>query len=156
MCTAKKKCRKLEANIPRKGISGPQSQFPYSCVCERIIYSHDGAAVSAGGNMWTDPGTKSLTDIWMWKLGLRPCYLQCAIKRQNLQFKLNLESLFFSYLMRSEYSAEEVISWKNYVQILLLTYLVHIKSTYKKTDKQESTWMASAAGQRRTIFDEVV
>ncbi len=54
--TAKKKCRKLEAYIPRKGISGPQSQFPHSCVCERIIYSHDGAAVSAGGNMWTDPG----------------------------------------------------------------------------------------------------
>ncbi len=54
--TAKKICRKLEANIPRKGIAGPQSQFPHSCVCERIIYSHDGAAVSAGGNMWTDPG----------------------------------------------------------------------------------------------------
>ncbi len=53
--TAKKKCRKLEANIPRKGISGPQSQFPHSCAYERIIYSHDGAAVSAGGNMWTDP-----------------------------------------------------------------------------------------------------
>ncbi len=54
--TAKKKCRKFEANIPRKGISGPQSQFPHSCVCKRIMYSHDGAAVSAGGNMWTDPG----------------------------------------------------------------------------------------------------
>jgi hypothetical protein len=53
--TAKPKCRKLETNIPRKGISGPQSQFPHSCVCERIIYSHDGSAFSAGGNMWTDP-----------------------------------------------------------------------------------------------------
>ncbi len=29
--TAKIKCRKFETNIPRKGISGPQSQFPYSC-----------------------------------------------------------------------------------------------------------------------------
>jgi hypothetical protein len=56
LLTAKKKCRKFEANIPRKGISGPQSQFPHSCVSERILYSHDGAAVSAGGNMWTDPG----------------------------------------------------------------------------------------------------
>ncbi len=37
--TAKTKCRKFETNIPRKGISGPQSQFPHSCVCERIIYS---------------------------------------------------------------------------------------------------------------------
>jgi hypothetical protein len=54
--TAKKKCRKLEANIPRKRMSGPQSQFKHSCVCGLIIYSHDGAAVSAGGNMWTDPG----------------------------------------------------------------------------------------------------
>ncbi len=50
--TAKTKCR----NIPRKGISGPQSQFPHSCVCERIIYSHDGSAFSTGGNMSTDPG----------------------------------------------------------------------------------------------------
>ncbi len=42
---AKAKCRKFETNIPRKGISGPQSQFPHSCVCERIIYSHDGPAL---------------------------------------------------------------------------------------------------------------
>ncbi len=62
--TAKTKCRKFETNIPRKEISGPQSQFPHSCVCERIIYSRDGSAFSAGGNMWTDPGNIyiSLTD----------------------------------------------------------------------------------------------
>jgi hypothetical protein len=54
--TAKTKCRKIEANIPIKGMSGPQSQFPHSCVCERIIYFHVGSAFSAGGNMWTDPG----------------------------------------------------------------------------------------------------
>ncbi len=54
--TAKKKGLKFETNIPRKGISGPQSQFPHSCVCERIIYSHNESAFSAGGNMWTDPG----------------------------------------------------------------------------------------------------
>jgi hypothetical protein len=56
MHTLQRKMQKFEANIPRKGISGPQSQFPHLCVYERIIYSHDGAAVSAGGNMWTDPG----------------------------------------------------------------------------------------------------
>ncbi len=50
--TAKTKCRKFETYISRKGISGPQSQFPHSCVCERIIYSHDGSACSAVGNMW--------------------------------------------------------------------------------------------------------
>ncbi len=59
-CTAKTKCRKSETNIPREGISGSQSQFPHSCVCEWIIYSHDGSAFSVGGNMWTDPG-----NIWI-------------------------------------------------------------------------------------------
>jgi hypothetical protein len=39
--TAKTKYRNFETNIPRKGISGSQSQFPHSCVCERFIYSHD-------------------------------------------------------------------------------------------------------------------
>jgi hypothetical protein len=48
---AKTQCRKFETNIPRKGILGPQSQFPHSCVCERIIFSHDGSACSVGGNM---------------------------------------------------------------------------------------------------------
>jgi hypothetical protein len=54
--TANTKCRQFETNIPRKGITGSQSQFPHSCVCERIIYSHNGSAFSAGDNMWTDPG----------------------------------------------------------------------------------------------------
>jgi hypothetical protein len=54
--TAKTKCLKFETNIPRKGISGSQSQFPHSCVCELIIYFHDGSHFSAGGNMQTDPG----------------------------------------------------------------------------------------------------
>ncbi len=50
-CIAKTKYRNFETNIPRKGILGSQSQFPHSCVCERIIYSHDRSAYSAGGNM---------------------------------------------------------------------------------------------------------
>ncbi len=58
MCarTAKNKYRKFEKNIPRKGIAGPQSQFPHSFVCERFIYSHDRSANSAAGKMWIDPG----------------------------------------------------------------------------------------------------
>ncbi len=34
---AKTKYRNFETNIPRKGISGSQSQFPHSCVCEWFI-----------------------------------------------------------------------------------------------------------------------
>ncbi len=33
----KDKIPNFETNIPRKGISGSQSQFPHSCVCERFI-----------------------------------------------------------------------------------------------------------------------
>jgi hypothetical protein len=54
--TAKNQYRKLETNIPRKGIARPQSQFPHSFVCERFIYSHDGSAYSAALNIWTNPG----------------------------------------------------------------------------------------------------
>jgi len=49
--TAKTKYRNFETNIPRKGISGSQSQFPHSCFCERFIYSHHRSPYSAGGNM---------------------------------------------------------------------------------------------------------
>ncbi len=54
--TAKTQYRKFKTNIPRKGIAGPQSQFPHSCFWERFIYSHVPFACSAAGNMWTDPG----------------------------------------------------------------------------------------------------
>jgi hypothetical protein len=50
-CTAKTKYRNFETNIPRKGIARTQSPFPHSCVCERLIYSHNRSAFSAGGNM---------------------------------------------------------------------------------------------------------
>ncbi len=46
----------LKQIFPRKGISGSQSKF-LSCVCERYIYSHDGPAYFAAGNMWTAPWT---------------------------------------------------------------------------------------------------
>jgi hypothetical protein len=51
-CTAKNQHQKFKTNIPRKVIARAQSQFPHSCVCERFIYSHDGFAYSAAGNMW--------------------------------------------------------------------------------------------------------
>ncbi len=50
-CTAKTKYRNFETNIPRKEISGSQSQFPHSCVTERFIYSHHCSPYSSGGNM---------------------------------------------------------------------------------------------------------
>jgi hypothetical protein len=49
--TAKTKYRNSETNIPRKGISGSQSQFPHSCVSDLYVYFHNRSACSAGGNM---------------------------------------------------------------------------------------------------------
>ncbi len=69
--TAKTQYRKFEANIPRKGIVRPQSQFPHSwgiyifprsdCpfCCRKICGPFLGIH-------------KSSTDTWMWKLGRRP------------------------------------------------------------------------------------
>ncbi len=55
--TEKTKYRNFKTNIPRKEISGPQSQFPHSFVREWFTYSYDQSAYSAGGNMQTYPGT---------------------------------------------------------------------------------------------------
>jgi hypothetical protein len=72
-CTAKTNCRKFETNITRKGISGPQSQFPHSCVCERIYIPTMGLPFLLEEICGPILGIyKSLTDTSMWKLGLRP------------------------------------------------------------------------------------
>ncbi len=71
--TAKRHYRKFKTNVPRKGIARPQSQFPFSCVCERFIYSHDQSLFCCRkicGPILRIK--KSLTDTWMLKLGLRP------------------------------------------------------------------------------------
>ncbi len=61
--------------IPFLGIARTQSQFPYSCVCERFtsIYSpRNGPHISCSRIGRSTVGIKSLTDKWMWKLGLWP------------------------------------------------------------------------------------
>jgi hypothetical protein len=52
LCGAKTQYREFETNIPRKGITRPQSPFStFMCLCvwERFIYSHDRSAYSAAG-----------------------------------------------------------------------------------------------------------
>ncbi len=75
---AKTKHRNFETNIPRKGISGSQSQFLHSCVCEWFIY----IPTIGLPNLLEEICRpilglcKSLIDTWMLKLGLRPRYSQ--------------------------------------------------------------------------------
>ncbi len=85
-CTAKTKYRNFESNIPRKGISGSQSQFPHSCVWELFIYSTIGLPILLEEICRPILGLyKSLTDTWMLTLGLRPRYSQ---KRNTWGFSL--------------------------------------------------------------------
>ncbi len=61
--------------IPFLGIVRPQSQIPHSCDCERFIYSQDRSTynISCSRIGRSIVGIyKSLTDTWMWKLGLWP------------------------------------------------------------------------------------
>ncbi len=66
--------RKSNLCILRKGIAWPQYQFPHSYLCERFTYIFPGSV----NIFFCRKGTplvgiyKKLTDIWMWKLGLRP------------------------------------------------------------------------------------
>jgi hypothetical protein len=68
MCTAKNQYRNFKTNIPRKGNARPQSQFPHSWVFYIFTQS-----ICLFCCRWTAILRihKSLTDIWMWKLGLR-------------------------------------------------------------------------------------
>jgi hypothetical protein len=54
--TAKTQYRKFETNIPRKGTARLQSQFLYSCFCEKFIHFSDRSACFACRNVeiWTE------------------------------------------------------------------------------------------------------
>ncbi len=61
--------------IPFLGIVRPQPQFPHSCVCERLYSPRIGLHISSSRIGRPIVGIyKSLTDAWMWKLGLSPRY----------------------------------------------------------------------------------
>ncbi len=61
--------------IPFLGIARPQPQFPHSCVFERLYIPRISLHISSSRTGRTIVGKyNSLTDTWMWKLGLRPRY----------------------------------------------------------------------------------
>jgi hypothetical protein len=65
-------CRKSHLCIPCLVIARPQSQFPNSCGCKRFI-PRIGPHISCSRIGRLIVGIyKSLTDTWMWKLGLCP------------------------------------------------------------------------------------
>ncbi len=67
--------RQFRLYIPFLGIAQPQTQFPHSCVCERLDIPRIGPHISSSRKGRPIVGIyNSLTDTWMWKLGLRPRY----------------------------------------------------------------------------------
>ena len=94
-CTAKNQYRKFYINNPRKGIAQPQSQFPQSQAVSDLQYiflrSICLMPILPQEIWWLILGIyKSLTDTWMWKLGLGNSQnrntkmgfsLQCVIQR---------------------------------------------------------------------------
>ncbi len=73
--------RQFRLCIPFLGIARHQPQFPHPCVCERFVYSQDLYIPRIGPNISSSRKGRpivgiynSLTDTWMWKLGLRPRY----------------------------------------------------------------------------------
>ncbi len=72
--TTKTQYRKFEINIPRKGIARPQSHVEtavstFTCLWAIYIYSQSVCLFCCGPILGI---YKSLTETWMWKLGLRP------------------------------------------------------------------------------------
>ncbi len=64
--------RKTHLCIPRKGIAWPQSRFQiHVSVSDLYIYSQDRSTYFPAAGSW-ECTYKSLTDTWMWTLGLRP------------------------------------------------------------------------------------
>ncbi len=64
--------RQFRLYIPFLGIARPQPQFPHSCLWAIYIFP---VYISSGRTGRPIVGIyNSLTDTWMWKLGLRPRY----------------------------------------------------------------------------------
>jgi hypothetical protein len=53
--------RKSHLCIPFLGIARPQTKFPYSCVCERFIYSKDRFTYFPAAEQTDDHGNRSQT-----------------------------------------------------------------------------------------------
>ncbi len=78
--TTKTQYRKFETNIPRK-VARCQSQFPHSCVCERLIYTQDRSAYSAAGK-YVYPGSGNIWSRTIPFLGRHKWDFCCSVVKQ--------------------------------------------------------------------------
>ncbi len=165
--TAQNQCRKLETNIPRKGIAWPQSQFPHSYVCKRFIYSHHRSAYSqfcCKNVLYVDRSWEYINHSqthecgnWDWgralpRKGTQNWYFRCSapvvwipdiLRRIQTQIgilglRLRIRILFFS-------SVSFKMTTKNNYFCFLIIYCWHIynKSLRSHTKKLKSKFFWS-------------
>ncbi len=98
---AKTGYRKFETNIARNETARPQFQFLHSCFSERFKYSHDPSADSAAGKQ-VDRSCKSLTETWIWKLGLRPrSFFYLGVRKLDFLGRVGCKLLTWLKMIRS-------------------------------------------------------
>ena len=90
----------------RKNTGSAESQFPHSCVCERIILWWVCLFCwRKYVDLWPILGIyKSLTDTWMWKLGLRPRYSQKRNTWVGFSLQCRLHSTYAGKPVRQTYA----------------------------------------------------
>ncbi len=107
--------RQFRLYIPFLGIARPQPQFPNSCVCERLHIPRIGPHISSSRKGRPIVGIyNSLTDTWMWKLGLRPRY----------SFSGNICFKFSAFCLCSvPCNQQRNLSWRSKTIIFIVIFL---------------------------------
>ena len=107
-CTAKILYRKLGKNIPRKETVRLQSQFLNSYICERFIHIFPRSVCLFCCRKIGGPIVeiyKSLTQIWMCKLGLRPRIVSfLGVNVQKSDFICSVHSFDVSVPQKREHA----------------------------------------------------
>jgi hypothetical protein len=117
-----KNYRNFETNIPRKGISGSQSQFPHSCVCERsvsLFYWRKDVDQS-----WDYINRSQTHECWNWDWGR-------AIPRKGIHigdFRCSVEQLSNKIVMTHWFSYANTVLWcTSYYYFFIPINTVHVR-----------------------------
>ncbi len=141
--------RQFRLYIPFLGIAWPQPQFPHSCVCERYVFLYIpriGPHISSSRKGRPIVGIyNSLTDTWMWKLGLRPRYsfsgnicfkfltfCLCSVVAKCQNVKTSIYSIRYSISLSVQPFMIVVLPHSHYQHLLLV--VLHCKCWFLRIE----------------------